>query len=85
MHQEFAQAGKSEQFEQLKPFLSGDTAAGYDEVATHLSITPGAVAVAVHRLRHRYRQIVREEIANTVASPAEVEDELRSLVALMSG
>jgi RNA polymerase sigma-70 factor (ECF subfamily) len=42
-------------------------------------MTAGAVGVAVHRLRQRYRELVREEIAHTVASPAEVEDEIRWL------
>ena len=47
-------------------------------------MTHGAVATAVHRIRERYREFVREEVAHTVADPAEVEDELRSLLAALS-
>jgi RNA polymerase sigma-70 factor (ECF subfamily) len=86
LHMEFADADKREQFDQLKGFLSEDAADGaYAQVASRLGTTTGAVAVAVHRLRERYGQLVREEIVHTVASPVEVEEELRYLVALMRG
>jgi RNA polymerase sigma-70 factor (ECF subfamily) len=85
LRQEFVAAGKTEQFTQLKAFLSGEAGEGdYGAVAARLSMTPNAVAVAVHRLRQRYGQLVREEVAHTVSSPAEVDEELRHLIALMS-
>jgi len=85
LHQEFAAEGKAQQFDQLKGFLSGVPAEGaYASAAADLGLKGGAVAVAVHRLRRRYGELVREEIAQTVASPAEVEEELRHLIALIS-
>lgn len=84
--EEFAAAGKSEQFDGLKEFLSGEVADGaYAAVAERLGMRSGAVAVAVHRLRQRYAQLVREEIARTVASPTEIDDEMRYLIRLMTG
>ncbi len=72
--------GRARQFEQLRGFLT--TEAGetrYAAVAAELGMTTDAVGVAVHRLRQRYRELVREEIAQTVTSPAEVEQEIRWL------
>lgn len=85
LQRETAQAGNSEQFERLKRFLSAKAQAGdYAEAAAGLGMTPGAVGVAVHRLRQRYGELVREEIAHTVGTPAEVEEEMRYLVELVS-
>ena len=85
LQQEFAAAGHSERFDRLKGFLSAEPEAGaYAKAAASLGMSPGAVAVAVHRLRQRYGELVREEIAHTVSSPSEVEDEMRYLIALMS-
>ncbi|HEY5915716.1 MAG TPA: hypothetical protein VJA21_34455 [Verrucomicrobiae bacterium] len=79
---EYSRAGKSRQFEALKPFLTAESSNGpYTRVAAELRMTPGAVAVAVHRARHRFRQLVRSEVARTVSTAAELEDELRSLFA----
>ena len=76
----FAGAGKLDLFEQLKPYLGGDAgAAPYRELAARLGMTEGAVKVAVHRLRRRCGELLREEIARTVAGPEEVEQELRDL------
>jgi RNA polymerase sigma factor (sigma-70 family) len=73
-------AGKAELFGGLKDFLGGDGGgASYSEVATRLQTNEGALRVAVHRLRRRYREILREEIAGTVASPGEIDDEIRHL------
>jgi len=70
------------QFAALKAFLTvGQDAIPYAEVAGKLGTTEGAVKVAVHRLRKRYRALLREEIAHTVASPAEIDDEIRHLFA----
>jgi RNA polymerase sigma-70 factor (ECF subfamily) len=80
---EFVAAGKAALFEKLKFALSGEKCA-YVEVARELGITEGAVKVAVHRLRDRYRALIRNEIAQTVATEAEIEDELRHLFATLS-
>jgi DNA-directed RNA polymerase specialized sigma24 family protein len=85
LQREMAAAGNSEQFERLKRFLSAKAQADdYAEAASGLGMTPGAVGVAVHRLRQRYGELVREEIAHTVATPAEVEEEMRYLIKLVS-
>ena len=55
------------------------------EIALSLAMSEGAVKVAVHRLRQRYRQLLREEIAQTVATPAEIDEELRNLFRAVSG
>jgi RNA polymerase sigma factor (sigma-70 family) len=67
-------------FEALKPYLTGGDEACYSEVAEDLSMTVGAVKVAVHRLRQRYGKVLREEIAATVVDPSQVDDELRYLL-----
>jgi DNA-directed RNA polymerase specialized sigma24 family protein len=70
----------NDHFEALKPFLTGEEPQlSYSETAGSLGISEGAVKVAVHRLRRKFRDIVRDEIAQTVSSPNEVEDELRHL------
>jgi RNA polymerase sigma-70 factor (ECF subfamily) len=85
LQKESVAAGKSAQFEELKTFLSSESAGGaYDGAASRLGLSSGAVAVAVHRLRQRYGELVREEIAHTVATPADVEEEMRYLIGLMS-
>ena len=82
---EFVKDGKTELFETLKPCLLGErTAQPYAILASKLIMTEGSVKVAVHRLRQRYRQLLRDEIANTVANPEEVEDELRYLFAVLA-
>jgi RNA polymerase sigma-70 factor (ECF subfamily) len=82
---EWTAAGRNRQFELIKPFLSSEAADGeYAPVAAALQVTVGAVSVAVHRLRHRYAELVRAEVAQTVATPAEVEDELRFLLSVMT-
>jgi RNA polymerase sigma-70 factor (ECF subfamily) len=82
LQEEFIQAGKQPLFERLKEFLTGDKSRGtYRQVAGELGLTEGAVKVAVHRLRQRYRELLRAEIAQTVTAPEEVDDELRQLFA----
>ncbi len=72
--------GKSELFEQLKPFLMiGKSAIPYPQAAAQLNLTEGAVRVAVHRLRKRYRELLRDEIAQTLSDPAQVNEEMRTL------
>jgi DNA-directed RNA polymerase specialized sigma24 family protein len=82
---EFAQDDKAELFETLKPCLLGErTSQPYAILASKLAMTEGSVKVAVHRLRQRYRQLLRDEIANTVETPEEVEEELRYLFAVLA-
>jgi len=85
LREEFAAAGKTEAFNALKEFLwSADSSVSYAELAAQLSLSEGAARVAVHRFRQRYRELLRTGIANTVADPAEVDDELRHLIAVIS-
>ena len=73
-------AGKGRQFETLKQFLTGGREeASYADVAEELGMSAGAVKVAAHRLRQRYRELLRAEVAQTVAVPEEVDDEIRRL------
>jgi RNA polymerase sigma factor (sigma-70 family) len=82
LRQEFTSAGKQALFEGLKDSLTGDgPAATYAALALDLDITEQAVKVAVHRLRRRYREVLRSAIAQTVASPDEIDEELRDLFA----
>jgi len=86
LRDEHADAGKIAQFETLQPFLSTDRdAANYAGAAMKLNMTEAAVRVAAHRLRKRYRTLLRDEIAHTVATPEEVEDELRYLFTALKG
>ena len=72
-------SGKGELFEALQGSLTGDEPAR-SETAARIGMTEGAVKVAVHRLRKRYRELLRAEIAETVSDPSEVDDEMRHLV-----
>jgi len=84
LQEEFARAGKTQQFEHLKVFIYGKTAPrAYADAARELGMTEGAARVAAHRLRRRYRQLLWAEIAQTVAQPEEIDDEIRSLFAIL--
>ena len=86
LQQEYRAGEREKLFEQLKIFLSGDRAPiSHAEVGVILGLSESAVKVAVHRLRQRYRDCLREQIAQTVSSPAEVDDEIRQLFAAFSG
>jgi RNA polymerase sigma-70 factor (ECF subfamily) len=81
---EFAQMGKAERFEQLRIFLSGDPpGVSYAQIADRLKMTEGAVKVAVLRLRQRYRELFRAEVAQTVA-PEELDDEMRRIISILA-
>ena len=82
---EMEAAGKIDQYSTLKPWLVGD-AAGLSQTgaAIELGMSEGAVKVAIHRLRKRFRELVREEIAQTVADTAEIDSELRYLVDVLA-
>ena len=78
--QEYAQDGKANYFAELNPCLVGDRAAlPYAELAAKLGVSESAVKSIAHRMRLRYRELLREEIANTVNNPAEVDEELRRI------
>jgi RNA polymerase sigma factor (sigma-70 family) len=74
---------RAEQFAALRPWLMGEDAASHAETAVRLGLSEGAVKVAVHRLRQRFREMLKAEIAQTLADPAELDDELRHLCAAL--
>jgi DNA-directed RNA polymerase specialized sigma24 family protein len=81
---EFRANGRTPLFERLKELLADEPGhPSQAEIARELGVTENALKQAFHRLRERYRQILREEIAHTVASPGEIEDELRHLIAVL--
>jgi RNA polymerase sigma-70 factor (ECF subfamily) len=83
---EFVAANKQQLFDHLKAYLTTETGSvPYRQVAAKLDMTEGAVKVAVHRLRQRYREIVRQHIAQTVSTPDEVDDEIQDLFAALAG
>ena len=84
LRNEFVQHGRPEHFERLKVFLLGQSDAPYAALAREMNTSEGALKVAIHRLRKRYRELFRQEIADTVADPAEVESELRFLAAVLT-
>jgi RNA polymerase sigma-70 factor (ECF subfamily) len=82
---EMAGAQKGPLFERLSPALmGGGEAASYAEIAAELAMTEGAVKVAAHRLRRRFRELICDEVARTVERPEEVDDEIRALFAALS-
>ena len=85
LHGEYDVAGKGLLFMALRFAITGDRhGIHYADLAAQLSMSEAAVRVAVHRLRRRYRKLLREEIANTVANDAEIEEELRYLRRILS-
>jgi RNA polymerase sigma-70 factor (ECF subfamily) len=81
---EYAERGRSELFERCRAFLTGDSGApSYAETADALGMSEGAIKVTVHRLRQRYRDLLRDEIEQTVAAPEDVADELNHLLAAL--
>jgi RNA polymerase sigma factor (sigma-70 family) len=86
LRSELEQSGKLALFERLKVFVWGEkNALSYSAMAGQLGLSEGAVKVAVHRLRQRYGELLRAEIAQTVTTPAEVEEELRYLASVIRG
>jgi RNA polymerase sigma factor (sigma-70 family) len=84
LQDEYAAAGNLPLFERLKQFLTAEKGATpYREVAQQAAMTEGAVKVAVHRLRKRYRDLLEDEIAHTVSHAEDVQDELRQLFATL--
>jgi RNA polymerase sigma-70 factor (ECF subfamily) len=85
LRDEYAADGRDGLFAHLHPCLVGDrTAQPYADLARQLGVSEGTIKAAVHRLRQRYRQLLRAEIADTVGGSAEVEEELRHLFAVLA-
>ena len=81
---EYEAAGKLPLFDRLKELLAGESGQpSQAKIAAEMRMTENAVKQAFHRLRHRYRQLLHEEIANTVAVPDDVEDELRHFMSVL--
>jgi RNA polymerase sigma factor (sigma-70 family) len=86
LESEYEAAGNAPLFDRLKEFLVGERGRPTQaEIATELGMTENAVKQAFHRLRQRYRVLLREEIAHTVIAPGDVEDELRHLISMLRG
>jgi RNA polymerase sigma-70 factor (ECF subfamily) len=84
--EELTSAGKERVFAELKSHLWGDQGGeSYSVIAARLEMTEGALKVAAHRLRQRYRELLREEVAHTVARHEEIDEELRYLIAVIRG
>ena len=82
---EFANAGQGARFEVLKAFPMGDPRdLSYDQAAAQLGLTVSAVTSAIHRLRVRFRELFRAEIADIVGSPEQVDEEIRDLLVALS-
>ncbi len=79
----YRQEGRLNEFERLAPCLTGTAGVSYADLARQWNTTEGAVKVAVHRFRKHYRQVLRQNIAATVASEAEVDDEIRFLLSAL--
>lgn len=85
LRDEHERRDKRAEFEVLREFLTvGKEPVAYDAAAAQLGLSEAAVKMAVHRLRRRYRAIFREAIAQTVANPADVEEEMRHLLEVLT-
>jgi RNA polymerase sigma factor (sigma-70 family) len=82
---EFVHAGRADEFEQTKECLTADRGSlDYPSLAARTGMSEGALRVAIHRLRKRFREVFREEVANTVPDPLEIDGEMRHLMAALS-
>jgi RNA polymerase sigma factor (sigma-70 family) len=85
LRDESAAEGKARLYEQLKPFLMvGKSDIPYAQAAAALGMTEGAARVAVHRLRERYRELLRKEIAQTLSDPAQINEEMQALFSALA-
>ncbi len=86
LQDEVVRGGRAELFDSLKCYLDGSTPVpAYADVAERLGMTVGAVKVSVHRLRRRYRDLLRATVADTLTDPAAVDEELRHLLEAVRG
>jgi RNA polymerase sigma-70 factor (ECF subfamily) len=85
LREEYTRDGKEKQFNELKSTLTeASRTISHAEIAARLGTSEGAVKVAAHRLRQRYRELLRAEIADTIANPGETDDEIRNLFAALA-
>ena len=85
LEEEYRLAGNGILFERLKALLTDEAGRpSQAQIGAELGMTENAVTQAFHRLRERYRQLLREEVAHTVMAPGDIEDELRHLIAVLS-
>jgi RNA polymerase sigma-70 factor (ECF subfamily) len=84
LEEEYRDAGNGTLFEKLKPLLTDEPGrASQGRIARDLNMSENAVKQALHRLRQRYRVVLRDEIADTVAVPTDIEDELRHFITIL--
>jgi RNA polymerase sigma-70 factor (ECF subfamily) len=84
LRQEYSENGKEDLFDDLESFFPGSyRAASRAELAVKRGVTVGAIDVAVHRMRQRFRVLLREQVARTVSSETEIEDEIRYLISVI--
>lgn len=83
LREEYQAAGNERLFERFKELLADEDTISQAKIAQEMGMTENAVKQAYHRFRQRYRELLREEIAHTVAAPGDVEDELRHLIAVL--
>jgi RNA polymerase sigma-70 factor (ECF subfamily) len=85
LKESYAQEGKENLYSALKVFLSGDSnAPAYAAVGTGLGLSESAVKSAIYRLRQQHRALIREEVARTVQTVAEIDEEIRHLIQVLS-
>lgn len=84
LREEYLASANAADFEQLKVFLSGSKKeTDYTAISTSLGLSAGATRVAAHRIRRRYKQLFRDEIAQTVSTPEEIDDEINHLLSVL--
>lgn len=84
LRSEYCEDGKGALFDALQDMLAGEEVGGYAQVGAGLGMSENAVKTAAHRLRHRYREVIREEVAATTAVQGDTENELRELFAALA-
>ena len=83
LRQEFTAGDKVRLFDELKGFIWGEkSTSSYAEIAGELNLSEGTVKVTMHRLRQRFRELLRAEVAHTVARPEDIDGELRHLISV---
>jgi RNA polymerase sigma-70 factor (ECF subfamily) len=80
---EYGAMGKADLFERLEALLTKDADARCEALAQEMGVSAGALRMSLHRLRRKYRHILREEIAETVSAPTEIDEEIRFLMSVL--
>jgi DNA-directed RNA polymerase specialized sigma24 family protein len=80
---DYSAQGRIEQFDRLKGLLTGDADARYETLAAEMGVTAGALRMSAHRLRRKYRQAIRDEIAETVSTQDEIDEEIQFLMSVV--